>query len=68
MVVNTRPVPTSVRLDPDVKSALERAAAADGRSLSNLMDRIFREWLAAKDKPSTLGMLEFAREEAKNRA
>ncbi len=43
-----RPLPTSMRLDAEVKAALEKAAAADGRSVSNLTDRILREWLAAK--------------------
>jgi hypothetical protein len=37
-----------MRLAPDVKAALEKAAKDDGRSLSNLTDRILREWLAEK--------------------
>ena len=40
-----RQVPTSMRLDPEIKTALEKAATADGRSVSNLTDRILREWL-----------------------
>lgn len=40
-----RPLPTSIRLAPEIKQALERAAADDGRSVSNLMDRILRAWL-----------------------
>ena len=43
----TRPLPTSMRLDQEIKSGLEKAAAADGRSVSNLTDRILREWLTA---------------------
>ena len=43
-----RALPTSIRLDPDIKAALEKAATADGRSVSNLMDRILREWLVKK--------------------
>ena len=43
-----RPLPTSMRLDADVKAALEKAAAADGRSVSNLTDRILREWLTGR--------------------
>jgi hypothetical protein len=34
-----------VRVDPDVKAALERAAKADDRSISNLVERILREWV-----------------------
>lgn len=45
MVVMARPLPTSIRLDPDLKAALEEAAAADGRSLANMIDRILRAWL-----------------------
>jgi hypothetical protein len=40
-----RPVPTSLRLDPEIKAALEKAAAGDGRSMANMMDRILRAWL-----------------------
>jgi len=43
-----RALPTSIRLDPEIKAGLERAATADGRSISNLLDRILREWLVAK--------------------
>jgi hypothetical protein len=35
----------SWRLDPQVKSALESAARAEGTSLSRLLDRITTEWL-----------------------
>ena len=45
MVVNPRPLPTSIRLDPELKTRLEIAAASDGRSLSNLIDRVLRAWL-----------------------
>jgi hypothetical protein len=38
-------LPTSVRLDADLKEALARAAADDGRSVSSLMERILRAWL-----------------------
>ena len=40
-----RQVPTSMRLDPEIKAGLERAAEAEGRSVSNMTDRILREWL-----------------------
>ncbi|WP_164738158.1 ribbon-helix-helix domain-containing protein [Frigidibacter oleivorans] len=43
----TKTLPLSFRLDPADKLALERAAAADGRSVSNLLVLIVREWLAA---------------------
>ncbi len=48
MVVMTRPVPTSFRLKPDLKVALEKAATADGRSVSNLVERVLTEWLTSK--------------------
>lgn len=37
--------PIGVRLDPEVKAALERAAAADDRSLSAMAHKIIAEWL-----------------------
>ncbi|MBR0651181.1 ribbon-helix-helix protein, CopG family [Roseomonas terrae] len=37
--------PTSVRLSAEVKAAVERAAKADDRSVSNLVERVLREWL-----------------------
>lgn len=36
------------RVQDEVKAALEKAAAADDRSVSNLTDRILRDWLTAK--------------------
>ncbi len=45
MVVMGRPVPTSMRLDPVLKTALDKAAKADGRSLASLISRILRAWL-----------------------
>lgn len=43
-----RNVPTSMRLDPGVKAALEKAAADDERSVSSLVERILKEWLRGK--------------------
>lgn len=37
--------PLAVRLDPDVKSALEQHAAAQERSLSWMINRILRDHL-----------------------
>lgn len=37
--------PLSVRLPLDVKAALERAAAADLRSQSSMVEKILTEWL-----------------------
>lgn len=42
------PVPTSMRLAPEIKAALEKAAKDDGRSVSSMTDRILRAWLAEK--------------------
>ncbi len=48
-----------VRLDPDVKEAVAAAAARDGRSASNFLERIVIDWLRTaraaqpkKEKPS----------------
>jgi hypothetical protein len=41
----TRGQPVSVRLDPEVRKALEAAAKADDRSLSSLINRILRDYL-----------------------
>jgi hypothetical protein len=38
-------LPVSLRLAPETKSALERAAKADHRSLSSLMEKIIADWL-----------------------
>ena len=35
----------SFRVAADTKAALERAAIADDRSVSSLVERILREWL-----------------------
>ncbi len=37
--------PLGVRVEADIKVALERAAAADDRSISSLVERILRGWL-----------------------
>lgn len=41
-------VPTSFRMDADVKAALERAAADDQRSTTQMLQRILRAWLIEK--------------------
>jgi hypothetical protein len=40
-----RHAPTSMRLDPDLKAALQLAAEADDRSVSSLVERILKAWL-----------------------
>jgi len=43
------------RVESHLKQALEQAARADGRSVSNLVERILVEWLTANghlDKPA----------------
>lgn len=37
--------PIGVRLDPDERAALEKAAAADDRSMSALARKILSDWL-----------------------
>jgi hypothetical protein len=37
--------PLGFRVEPSIKEAIERAATADGRSVSNLIERILTSWL-----------------------
>lgn len=39
--------PLGFRVEPEVKEALERAAKADHRSVSSLIEKILVEWLKA---------------------
>lgn len=39
--------PLGVRLPPDVKAALEKAAATDLRSQSSMAEKIITDWLKA---------------------
>ena len=41
-----------VRLDPDVKDAVAAAAARDGRSASNFLERLIIDWLRPNGKSS----------------
>jgi hypothetical protein len=43
--MSTRPNPTSIRLDPKIKKALDKAAADDSRSLNNMIEKILTDWL-----------------------
>ena len=48
--------PIGVRLDPDVKAGLERAAKADARSVSALAGKIISDWVAVHaPKPKKVG-------------
>lgn len=38
---------TYIRLEPEIKQALERTAKADGRSLSALIAKIAGDWVKA---------------------
>lgn len=42
---------TTIRLDPEVKSAMQAAAKKQGRTLSSLMNYVASEWLAQQEKP-----------------
>lgn len=37
--------PTSIRMDPKVRKALDKAAADDSRSLNNMIEKILTDWL-----------------------
>jgi len=41
-------LPVSIRLNPETKAALEKAAKDDMRSLSSLLEKILVEWLRKK--------------------
>jgi hypothetical protein len=43
-------IPLGTRVDPKLKAALQRAAKKEGRSLSNLVERILEEWIEARKK------------------
>jgi len=43
-----RTAPIGFRIDPEMKAALEAAAAEDSRSLSSLVIKILTEWLRAR--------------------
>lgn len=40
--------PLGVRVEPEIKEALERAAKDDDRSTSSLVERILKQWLVEK--------------------
>ena len=40
--------PLGVRVRPEIKEALEKAAADDDRSVSSLVERALLEWLTAR--------------------
>ncbi len=44
---------TFIRLEPELKRALERLAEADRRSLSSLISKIVSDWLDAQ-KPAKI--------------
>ena len=39
--------PTTIRLDPDVKQAIEALSEADGRSVSGYINRVLRDHIEA---------------------
>jgi hypothetical protein len=43
-----KPIATSVRFDPPVKTAIEKAAKDDARSASSLIQKVMVEWLKEK--------------------
>lgn len=40
----------SMRFDPDFKARLERAAAAEGRSVANLIEWVVSQYLAERER------------------
>lgn len=46
-IQNPKSLPMSFRLPPDVKTAAEKAAAADSRSVASLVEKVLTEFLKA---------------------
>lgn len=40
--------PLGVRVEPDVKTAVEKAAKDDDRSVSSMVERILKAWLTER--------------------
>jgi hypothetical protein len=45
MLKKKQPVRTTMRLDPDVKAALAKAAAKDNRNVTSMVAKILSDWL-----------------------
>jgi hypothetical protein len=43
-----KPIATSIRFNPEVKSALEKAAKEDARSVTSLVTKVMMDWLKAR--------------------
>ncbi len=43
--MTAKSLPVSIRLQPNTKQALEKAAAADMRSTSSLIEKVLTDWL-----------------------
>ena len=58
--METRSTELKIRIRPTLKAALDRAARREGRSTSNLVERICEEWLTReaaeqREKPKRKG-------------
>lgn len=49
------------RISDEMKANLEREAAAEDRSVSNLVERIIRAWLEARNNPPASSRLHATR-------
>jgi hypothetical protein len=47
-VAPTPKIPFAIRIRPEIKAALELAAKDDSRTLANMIEKIFSDWLRAK--------------------
>jgi hypothetical protein len=41
----SKPIATSIRFEPPVKAALEKAAKDDARSITSLVTKVMTDWL-----------------------
>jgi predicted transcriptional regulator len=48
--VMTKPLPTSLRLDPKLKERLQKLADAEHRSLTNLIEKILMEYCDGQER------------------
>lgn len=44
-------IPMAIRIDPDVKAKIERQAAAERRSLANLIEMVMNDYCDSKSTP-----------------
>jgi len=49
IVVMPKTSSIAIRMDPEIREALKRAAEADGRSLSSMLAKIVADWIKTQE-------------------